>query len=104
MLMKSMEELVEKFKDSHQIKAGEVLFPPATAKAVIEDLLDKEVKLLGVDLWYEHEKEGGICEDPGGLDLQGLTPDTPEASRKIAKAFIDECFAKPQIKFFSLVF
>jgi hypothetical protein len=102
--MKSMEELVEKFKDSHQIKAGEVLFPAETAKAVIEDFLDKEVELLGVDTWYQ--KEGGICEDPGGLDLsQGLTPDTPEAARKIAKAFIDNISeAKPQIKFFSLVF
>jgi len=77
-------KLIDKYQKTGFVKAGELLLTPANALEFINEIAERDILILGVDLWcYVNDQ---ILEDPGSLDLSGI--DDSQQSVSIAKQFI----------------
>jgi hypothetical protein len=77
-------KLIDKYQKTGFIKAGELLLTPANALEFINEIAERDILILGVDLWYYINDQ--ISEEPGSLDLSEIND--PQQSVSIAKQFI----------------
>ena len=77
-------KLLDKYQELGIIKAGELLLIPQDAVNLVEEIAQKDILILGVDLWYYLGDQ--IVEDPSSLDLSNIS-DT-KISVEVAKKFI----------------
>jgi hypothetical protein len=77
-------KLIDKYQKTGFIKAGELLLTPANALEFINEIAERDILILGVDLWYYINDQ--ISEEPGSLDLSEI--DDTRQSVSIAKQFI----------------
>lgn len=78
-------QLKDKYQTSEIIKAGELLLTPVDALKFIQEIEERKILILGVDLWCY--LDGQITEDPSSLDLSEI--DDPQTSVSIAREFIN---------------
>jgi hypothetical protein len=77
-------KLIDQYQTLGIIKAGELLLSPSDALQFLKEIEQREILILGVDLWcYQGDQ---IVEDPGSLDLSDI--DDPQQSVSISKKFI----------------
>ncbi|MDD1416343.1 hypothetical protein MEN41_17505 [Dolichospermum sp. ST_con] len=79
-------KLIDKYQETGIIKAGELLLSPIDALEFIKEIVDKEILILGVNLWCYVDNK--IAENPGSLDLSEI--DNPQKSVFVAKKFITQ--------------
>lgn len=79
-------QLIDKYQTSGIIKAGELLLIPADAFKFIQEIEEREILILGIDLWCYID--GQIAENPASLDLSEI--DDFQKSVSIAKQFITD--------------
>lgn len=72
---------LDAFRERGIDQAGELLFEPADALFVLEELERGGQRVLGLDVWYPCQ--GRFAEEPGGLDLSELgAADAAAAARE----------------------
>jgi hypothetical protein len=79
-------KLIDQYQETGIIKAGELLLSPADALEFIKEIAEREILILGVNLWCYVDNQ--IAEDPGSLDLSEI--DDYQESVSIAKKFISQ--------------
>ncbi|MEA5577462.1 hypothetical protein [Anabaena sp. UHCC 0451] len=79
-------KLIDQYQETGIIKAGELLLSPADALEFMKEIAEREILILGVNLWCYVDNK--IAEDPGSLDLSEI--DNPQESVSIAKKFISQ--------------
>jgi hypothetical protein len=77
-------KLLDKYQELGIIKAGELLLTPQDAVNLVEEIAQKGILILGVDLWYYLGDQ--IVEDPSSLDLRNISD--AKISAEVAKKFI----------------
>lgn len=77
-------KLLDKYQKLGIIKAGELLLTPQDAVNLAEEITQRGILILGVDLWYYLGDR--IVEDPSCLDLSDISD--VKVSAEIAKKFI----------------
>lgn len=77
-------KLLDKYQELGIIKAGELLLTPQDAVNLVEEIAQKDILILGVDLWYYLGDQ--IVEDPSSLDLSNISD--AKISVEVAKKFI----------------
>lgn len=77
-------KLLDKYQELGIIKAGELLLSPQNAVNLVEEIAQKSIPILGVDLWYYWGDQ--IVEDPSSLDLSNISD--AKISAEVAKKFI----------------
>lgn len=77
-------KLLDQYQKLGIIKAGELLLTPQDAVNLVEEIAQKDILILGVDIWYYLGDR--IVEDPSSLDLSDISD--AKINAEIAKNFI----------------
>jgi hypothetical protein len=77
-------KLLDKYQELGIIKANELLLTPQDAVNLVEEIAQKGILILGVDLWYYFGDQ--IVENPSSLDLSNISD--AKISAEVAKKFI----------------
>lgn len=77
-------KLLDQYQKLGIVKAGELLLNPQDAVNLAEEIAEKGILILGVDIWYYLGDQ--IVEDPSSLDLSDISD--AKISAEISKKFI----------------
>jgi hypothetical protein len=92
-------QLMDKYRPSGLMKAGELLLPAQAALQLIDELEGHHALILGIDVWYE--VDGHIAQDLGSLDLSNSNDMMLNSGQ--AREFIKK-YLPEKTKFVSVVF
>jgi hypothetical protein len=85
-MIDTLKKIIDKYYNLGIVKAGELLLSPVDAIRLADELEQRGILILGVDLWYYIGNK--IAEDPGSLDLSEIT--NVKDSAKLAIEFIQK--------------
>ena len=83
-MLETLKKLIDKYYTLAMVKADELLLHPTDALRLADELEQKGILILGVDIWYYIGDR--IAEDPGSLDLTEIT--NVKVSVKLTREFI----------------
>ena len=83
-MIEVLEKLIDKYHPLGIVKAEELLLPPKDAVNLVNELEQKGILILGVDIWYFIDNK--IAEDPSSLDLSQIKD--VKTSARLVKEFI----------------
>lgn len=85
-MIDTLKKIIDKYYNLGIVKAGELLLSPVDAIRLADELEQRGILILGVDLWYYIGNK--IAENPGSLDLSEIT--NVKDSAKLAIEFIQK--------------
>ncbi|MFB2879720.1 hypothetical protein [Floridanema aerugineum] len=89
-MIETLERLISKYHNLGIIKAEELLLSPKDAISLANELEQRGILILGVDLWYYIDDK--IAEDTRSLDLSEVTD--VKTSARLAREFISDRLPK----------
>jgi len=83
-MVETLKKVIDQYHTLGMVKADELLLHPTDALHLADELEQRGILILGVDIWYYIGNQ--IAEDPGSLDLSEIT--NSKVSAKLAREFI----------------
>ena len=83
-MLETLKKVIDKYHTLGIVKADELLLRPTDALRLADELEQKGILILGLDIWYYIGDQ--VAEDPGSLDLSEITNVT--VSAKLSREFI----------------
>lgn len=83
-MLETLKKVIDKYHTLGMVKADELLLRPTDALRLADELEQRGILILGVDIWYYIGDQ--IAEDPGSLDLSEIT--NVKVSAKLTREFI----------------